>query len=243
MITKSVTNLSSKLRKQKSLLKGYKEKNDTLVATLRTNVNKARAKIPELCREHRDSTTGLVMSIKTLKFIVQEIQAQAATGHPIAHQVNQGTTHQRPPVGPVDPPPMPVHTRTTCFQTTDGLSPTFQGVVSFPPGNQCPCVAGLPTATGYPHAGRTADADGNTPPDSTPPAAMPSPMARTQEGFHWDPSAINLASLGSGTPPPFNHRVGLNTPDHMKAPDNNSDQQTVGGPIKSPRPSDKECLA
>ncbi len=68
-------------------------------------------------------------------------------------------------------------------------------------------------------------------------------MSRTQEGFHRDPSAINLASLGGGTPPPFDHCVGLNTPDRSKAPNNGSDQRNMGEPIKSPPPSNKECLA
>jgi hypothetical protein len=68
-------------------------------------------------------------------------------------------------------------------------------------------------------------------------------MSRTQGGFRQDPSAINLASLGSGTPPPFNHHMGLNTPDPMKAPNEGSDQQNMGEPIKSTSPSNKERLA
>jgi hypothetical protein len=126
---KHLTDLSSELQKQESLLKGYKEKNDTLVVTLNTDFNDACAKIPELFREHQDSTPGLVTSIKTLKSIVQEIRAQAATGHHVAHQVNQGTNASVPPSlhqgSPVKPPPMLVHACTTRFQTTDGLSPTF----------------------------------------------------------------------------------------------------------------------
>jgi hypothetical protein len=145
--------------------------------------------------------------------------------------------------GPVNPPPMPVHAHTTRFQTTDWLNPTFQGGVSFPTSNWSPCVAGLPTATGSPHDGSTANIDGNTPPDSTSLAATASPMSWTQEGFCQDPSVINLASLGGKTPPPFDHCVGLNTPDGTETPDNGSDQQNVEGPIKSPHPSNKERLA
>jgi hypothetical protein len=68
-------------------------------------------------------------------------------------------------------------------------------------------------------------------------------MSQTQEGFCRDPSAIDLASLGGGTPPSLNHRVGLNTADRTKALDNGSDQWNMAGPIKSPRPSNKERLA
>ncbi len=67
---KHLTNLSSDLRKQESLLKGYKDKNDKLVVTLSTDVNDARAKIPALCRKLQDSTVGLAMSIKEIEAIV-----------------------------------------------------------------------------------------------------------------------------------------------------------------------------
>jgi hypothetical protein len=67
-----------------------------LVDTLHTDINNAHAKIPELLREHRDSTIGRVMSIKTLESIAQELRAQAATGPPVAHQVDQGTNASAP---------------------------------------------------------------------------------------------------------------------------------------------------
>jgi hypothetical protein len=57
------------------LLKGYKDKNDKLVVTLRTDVNDARAKIPALRRELQDSTVGLATSIKEIKAIVQDLRA------------------------------------------------------------------------------------------------------------------------------------------------------------------------
>ena len=60
---KCLTNLSSNLHKQESLLKGYKDKNDKLVVTLNTDINNARAKIPALCWELQDSTIGLCVCL------------------------------------------------------------------------------------------------------------------------------------------------------------------------------------
>ncbi len=54
--------LNFDLLKQDSPLKGYKDTNDKLVATLRMDVNDTRVKIPELRREIQDSTVGLVTS-------------------------------------------------------------------------------------------------------------------------------------------------------------------------------------
>ncbi len=76
---KRLTNLSSNLCKQESLLKGYKDKNNKLVVTLCTDVNNTRAKIPTLRRKLQDSTVGLAMSIKEIKAIVQDLWAQVAT--------------------------------------------------------------------------------------------------------------------------------------------------------------------
>jgi hypothetical protein len=75
------------------LLKGYKDNNDKVVATIRTDVNHARAKIPALRRELQDSTVGLAMSIKEIKAITQDIRAQVGT----LPQVDQGTDPSTPP--------------------------------------------------------------------------------------------------------------------------------------------------
>ncbi len=79
---KHLTNLSSDLRKQESLLKGYKDKKDKLVVNLRTDVNNTHTKIPALCHKLQDSTVGLATSIKEIKAIVQDLRAQVATFTP-----------------------------------------------------------------------------------------------------------------------------------------------------------------
>ncbi len=90
---KHLINLSSDLRKQESLLKGYKDNNDKLVVTLHTDINNSRAKIPALCCELQDSTVGLATSIKEIEAIVQDLQAQVAS----LPEVNQGTNPSAPP--------------------------------------------------------------------------------------------------------------------------------------------------
>ena len=49
--------LTSNLLIQESVIKGYKDTNDTTLATLRTDVNDTRAKFPELRREIQELTT------------------------------------------------------------------------------------------------------------------------------------------------------------------------------------------
>jgi hypothetical protein len=90
---KCLTNLSSDMRKQESLLKGYKDKHYKLVVTLRTDANDVHAKIPALCRKLQDSTVGLAPSIKELEAIVQDLRTQVAT----LPQVDQGTDPSPPP--------------------------------------------------------------------------------------------------------------------------------------------------
>ena len=62
--------------KQNSVLKGYRDTNDKLVATLRVDVNDTRARIPDLRRELQDSTAGLVTSIKDIEALVHEVRQQ-----------------------------------------------------------------------------------------------------------------------------------------------------------------------
>ena len=54
-----IDDLKSNLLKLESVQKGYKDTNNDLVATLRTDVNDTRAKIPELRRDYQDSAAGL----------------------------------------------------------------------------------------------------------------------------------------------------------------------------------------
>ncbi len=117
----SITDLGSNIRKQESLLKGYRDKTNKIVATLRSDVNDARARIPLLCRELqdsaagmdtllcqeiRDSATGLVTSIKEIKAIVQDLRAQVVvppSGNP--NPATPATPRLRG--ASVDPPPTP----------------------------------------------------------------------------------------------------------------------------------------
>jgi len=62
--------LTSDLLLQESVLKGYKDTNDTIVATLRTDVNDTHAKFPGLRREIQELTAGLTTSIKDVEALV-----------------------------------------------------------------------------------------------------------------------------------------------------------------------------
>ena len=66
-----LNHLNSQFLKQDALLTGYKATNDKLMTSLRTDVNDACAKFPELCRELVDSSVGLVTSIKEIEAIIQ----------------------------------------------------------------------------------------------------------------------------------------------------------------------------
>ena len=71
-----LSTLNSDVLKQNSVLKGYRDTNDKLVATLRVDVNDTRARIPDLRRELQDSTAGLVTSIKDIEALVHEVRQQ-----------------------------------------------------------------------------------------------------------------------------------------------------------------------
>ncbi len=60
----SITDLGSDIRKQESLLKGYRDKTDKIIATLRSDVNDAHAGIPLLCRELQDFAAGMDASLR-----------------------------------------------------------------------------------------------------------------------------------------------------------------------------------
>jgi chromosome segregation ATPase len=62
--------LTSDLQLQESVLKGYKDTNDTTVATLRTDINDTRAKFPDLRREIQELNAGLTTSIKDVEALV-----------------------------------------------------------------------------------------------------------------------------------------------------------------------------
>jgi hypothetical protein len=71
--------------------------------------------------------------------------------------------------------------------------------------------------------------------------ATPSPVP--QGALRRDPSAVDLASLIGGRPPPDNPHVTFNTPGRAGAHKVVSDVLIVRGPVTLPRPSDKERLA
>jgi hypothetical protein len=228
----SITDLGSDIRKQESLLKGYRDKTDKIVATLRSDVNDARARIPLLCRElqdsaagmdtslHqeiRDSTTGLVTSIKEIEAIVQDLRAQVAippSGDP--GPATPATPRLRG--ASVDPPPMPTPIATQ-FQLHGGVLNPYRGSDSFPPGNRPPRDTALVTTHD------TNQDRGCVATHHASGTSCMSPMSR-------DPSAGDLRKNPMQTTParPGPHEDG--TGDCI-----------VGGPIKSPQPSNKERLA
>ena len=178
--------LSSGLLKQESVLKGYKDTNDATIATLRTDVNNNRAKIPKLHQEIQDSTVGLVTSIKEIKALVHDLRQQQQ--EPVNRET---TTSAHTPVwgASVDPPPTPSTNR---FNLPGGLNPTFQGTACFPSGNRPPRDMDAPPDPG--------DHQDNHSMGGTPAPTTPSPVS--QGGLCWDPSAVDLTSLSGGNPPP-----------------------------------------
>jgi chromosome segregation ATPase len=60
-----INKLKSNLLKLESVHKGYKDTNNELIATLRTDVNNTRAKIPELRREVQDSAVSSAENTRT----------------------------------------------------------------------------------------------------------------------------------------------------------------------------------
>jgi methyl-accepting chemotaxis protein len=82
-----INKLKSNLLKLESVHKGYKDTNNELIATLRTDVNNTCAKIPELRREvqdsavelrqeYQDSTAGLATSIKEVAALIPDLHQQ-----------------------------------------------------------------------------------------------------------------------------------------------------------------------
>ena len=111
-----IDELKSNLLKLESVHKGYKDTNNDLVATLRTDVNDTRAKIPELCRDYRDSAAGLTTSIIEVAALVQDLRQQ--------HQAPVDTPPVATPArgASVDPPPTPGLNR---FNLPGAITPTF----------------------------------------------------------------------------------------------------------------------
>ena len=178
-----ISPLTSDLLIQESVIKGYKDTNNTTVATLRTDVKDTRARFPELRREVQESTAGLATSIKELAALIHELRQQQRT--PVTSKTAPTTP---PPVrgASVDLPPTPGTTR---FNLHDGLNPIFQGAASFPSGNR-------------PHRDTDAPPDPDAHLDThftgrTPTPATPSPLS--QGALRRDPSAVTLASLGGHT--------------------------------------------
>ena len=69
-----IDKLKSNLLKLESVHKGYKDTNNELVATLRTDVNDTRAKIPKLHRDYQDSAAGLTTSINEVAALVHDLR-------------------------------------------------------------------------------------------------------------------------------------------------------------------------
>ena len=219
-----IDELKSNLLKLESVHKGYKDTNNELVATLRTDVNDTRAKIPELRRDYQDSAAGLTTSIKEVAALVHDLRQQ--------HQAPVNTPPVATPArgASVDPPPTPGLNR---FNLPGGITPTFRGAASYPSGN---CQTRDTAAPPDPGAHQTNHSiDGPSAP------ATPSPVP--QGALRRDPSAVDLPSLLGRRHPPDNQHVTFNTPDRAGAHEEVSDVPIVGGPVTSPRPSDKERLA
>jgi len=71
-----IDELKSYLLKMESVHKGFKDTNTELVATLRTDVNYTRAKLPELRREYQASAAGLATSINEVAALVHDLRQQ-----------------------------------------------------------------------------------------------------------------------------------------------------------------------
>ena len=219
-----IDELKSNLLKLESVHKGYKDTNNDLVATLRTDVNDTRAKIPELRRAYQDSAADLTTAINDVATLVDDLRHH--------HQEPIATP---PPATPargasVDPPPTPGLNR---FNLPGGVTPTYRGAASFPSGNCRTRATPAPPDPGARQPNHFVDGP------SSP--ATPSPVP--QGALRRDPSSVDLASLIGGCPPPDIPHVTFNTPGRAGTDAVVSDVLIVGGPITSPRPSDKERLA
>ena len=69
-----ISALTSNLLIQESVIKGYKDTNDTTVATLHADVNDTCAKFPKLRRKIQESTAGLATSIKEIKVLIHDLR-------------------------------------------------------------------------------------------------------------------------------------------------------------------------
>jgi len=113
-----IDELKSNLLKLESVHKGYRDTTNELVATLRTDVNDTRAKIPELRRDYQDSAAGLTTSINEVAALVHDLRQK--------HQEPVDTPPAATPArgASVDPPPTPGLNR---FNLPGGITPTFRG--------------------------------------------------------------------------------------------------------------------
>jgi len=119
-----IDELKSNLLKLESVHKGYKGTNNELVATLRTDFNDTRAKIPELRRDYQNSAACLMTSINEVAALVHDpggitptfrgaasfpsgncqTRDTAAPPDPGAHQTNHSMDG---PSAPATPSPVP----------------------------------------------------------------------------------------------------------------------------------------
>ncbi len=225
MTVLGLTDLPSNVRKQEAQLKGYRDINDKVTAAIRSDVNDTHAKFPKFCREIQGelekSSAGLVTSIKELETKVEsEIQdLKAGVIAPSTHGgLGPAASTDIPLRGAsVDPPPTP-SANAPRFQLPGGVLNPYWGSASFTPGNR------LPRNTASPH-----DRGHN------PNELVFTPVHQLRR----DPLAGDLREQ----PTPVTPQEGPTTPAHCNNCDVDAKDTIVGGPIKSPRPSNKERLA
>jgi hypothetical protein len=219
-----LTDLASDVRKQEAQLKGYRDINNKVTAAIHSNVNNTCAKFLEFCREIQGelekSSAGLATSIKELETKV-ELEIQDLKARVIAPSTHGGlgpaASTDIPLKGAsVDPPPTP-SANAPRFQLPGGVLNPYRGSASFTPGNQ------LPRDTASPH-----DRGHN------PNKHISTPVRQLRR----NPSAGDLREQ----PTPVTPQEGLTTPAHYNNCDVDAKDTIVGGPIKSPQPSDKERL-
>ena len=93
-----ISTLTFDLLIQESVLKGYKDTNNTTVATLCADVNDPCAKFPELCREIQKSTAGLAHDLRQQQRTPVNSETAPTTPPP-----SSGCFSQSPPYSRYDP--------------------------------------------------------------------------------------------------------------------------------------------
>ncbi len=218
-----LTDLASDVRKQESQLKGYRDSNDKVTAALRLGVNDSHAKFPEFRREIQGelekSSAGLATSIKELETKVEseilDLRARVAAPSSTGGPGLAISTEIPLRGTSVDPPPTPSATR---FQLPGGMPNPYRGSAFFTPGNQLPCNTAPPYDRGH-----------NLHEHMSTPVY---PLRRNP--LDGDPHE---------QPTPVTPQEGTTTPAQYDTHEDGAKDTIVGGPVKSPWPSNKERLA